>query len=756
MGIYGISYYGLTKYGSNNVSVAYDASPFVAEAVGYTRIQLTWNVPNGSWSFMKLVRNKYGFPLSIEDGDVLFTDPQAGVRTSYTDYGQTPNNVGLQGGAGYYYTLFVYSTINFDWEVSGNAVGISVLAYGGLSAYDQMPAVYKTQNLTNILSADDNGDLQNFLDIFDYYFDYLHTFADFIWNTYDVTQSLGTIIPTMFEQFGIAFEPELGFQRARAELANVAIINQNKGVTNGISNYIKTFTGYQPIISVNQNMMLSSEDSSFEHSVGHWTAFDTAITGPTLSSYTVANSPTILPYVSATFPAGYTNLQNGFLQVEVNYPELTEFACGYSDPINRGIPVKAGLPYTFSFYTYAKTTARSIGTKIYWYDRNGVSLGASSEPKINNTIASWGTRPTVTATAPTNAYYAVPSIKIYNAIGSEYHYFDSCQFEQASSVTDFVEARGLLITLAANRVNELINPGFDQGFIAPWVTANGTVVLDTTTYETSTNVSKTSLKWTASTTGSGTLLHDYFMPVLPGFSYTIDGYIKSNYNGINTNDKQGYWFINWYDSTKTLISTSAGTPRGFSNYLIPSSYSRSGSIVTINVTNTFSVGNQIRIYGFSYATNSGIPDGTYTITSATTDHISFVATGLDISSVTVINEFIQDLTLGFARYREEDTSPLTAAYAKIGLTWTNIGSDKTIWVDSAMFEQNSAAGSYFDGSGGFSKTADILWEGTPGQSRSHYYKNRTSAQGRLKLDLPKYLMDGTTFQLKIAQPGVLG
>jgi len=840
MAIYGVSYYGTGVYGTSNFSVAYSAEPFTSASIGYNTINLSWNVPTSStaadWSLLKLVRNKYGFPLSIEDGDVILTATKSGTPNTYTDKGQVPNNVGLQSGAAYYYSIFVYSTTLKQWQLSGQVSGVSVKQYNGQSSYDMLPNIYKTTDLTSGLGGVDNTDLQSYLNIFDFYLDFLHTHADFAWNTYDINSTYYPLLPVMFQQFGLKFEPELGYQRSRAELANVALINQLKGSTNGISNYIKTFSAYEPIINVNNNLMLSYDDSSFESGVGHWNAFDTSITGPSLNQWPITNeTPSVPPFQEGTLVAvGSPNSNLGVLQVELNYPEDAEFACGYTDPKNQGIPITAGSTYTFSMYTFAGSTPRSIGTKLYWFDQNGVSLGASSEVKVNNTTGYWGTRLSVTGVAPgfkgsvisaavtlTNvatltlsanhnltvgsivkvsaigapfdgsqtitavtsntisyavtstvstaqtvngviisattspAYYAVPSIKIYGGVGSEYHYFDAGQFELGSSATLFKDARGLLITLKANRVNEITNPSFVSG-IAPWTVTNGTALVDLTNFESDTSASYQSAKLTATSTSPLTFKYDNYIPILGGLYYTLSAYVQTNYTGIYTSDKLGYMSISWYDSSNALINTVNDTVHPWSEYYTPTTYSISGGLMTIYFENDLAAGMSVSLINFV----SGI-NGNYSIVSTTVDYITVYVSHADLPLTTGTNgELIQNKTGDFSRFSYSQQAPNNAAYAKAALVWSNpttgTSPANNLWVDSVLFEQASVMSDYFDGSGGFSSPSDLFWEGTVAASRSHYYRNYTSSYGRLKLDLPNYVMNGTTFRLLIAQPGVLG
>ena len=77
MSRYGIDYYGVGSYGAGSVAfVEFDASPFVATSVGYQRIELRWTPPTGDWSRIRLVRNTYGFPLSVDDGAIISDDPK--------------------------------------------------------------------------------------------------------------------------------------------------------------------------------------------------------------------------------------------------------------------------------------------------------------------------------------------------------------------------------------------------------------------------------------------------------------------------------------------------------------------------------------------------------------------------------------------------------------------------------------------------------------------------------------------------------
>ena len=86
------------------------------------------------------------------------------------------------------------------------------------------------------------------------------------------------------------------------------------------------------------------------------------------------------------------------------------------------------------------------------------------------------------------------------------------------------------------------------------------------------------------------------------------------------------------------------------------------------------------------------------------------------------------------------TAPANASYAIASLVWTPSNIAFSASVDEALFEKSAFTNSYFDGN--------------TGASRSHYYKNRLTVQGRLNIDLPNYLTEGTKFQIDFANPNV--
>lgn len=282
MSRYGINYYGLANYGTES-TVVYLSNTFTATPIGYGSVKLTWNTPTGTWSKIKLVRNSYGFPLNDTDGTALDINKDGNY---YAYYQNTPTafvDTGLNTNAFYYYSLFVYSKVNYSWVKVADVAGLSVKDYGYADRLvEYLPEIYTSASATEVSTQNLNTTLVSFLSIFGFELSKYHTLTNLINNRYDTNKVYGDLIPLLLQEFGESYEPQLGYQQQRILLRNILELNKTKGSLNGVSEFIKSFTGWSvsttssaplsPVngITVGHNLMLDYNDSSFEESVGHW------------------------------------------------------------------------------------------------------------------------------------------------------------------------------------------------------------------------------------------------------------------------------------------------------------------------------------------------------------------------------------------------------------------------------------------------------------------------------------------------------
>ena len=553
MGTYGIDYYGSVYYGSNS-RVSFNATNFIAKPYDYSSIQLTWNEPSGSWDYLRLIRSQYGFPVTPDDGDFLFEFYKGITPSFYLDTGQVPNNSGLKPAQPYYYSIFVRDTSTNLWNKAGNAIGISVKDYNTTQTmYEYLPTILSSNIPYDTYLETNNTFLKKFLKLFAFQLDLYKSQAENITNRYDVDNVNGLLIPAFMEEFGLKYEPNLGIKQSRIFLRNVAVLNQTKGSKKGVYDFIKAYAGYDNTIVMGKNLMLDFNDSSFEQSIGSWAP----ISNCTLLRYPKTSSPTIAPYNEAASQSDFPNVQNAILKITSTASANVILSLSGDNPIHYGIPVIAGKQYTFSGYSKANSTIRAVSAQIYWYDRNGNALTPSTSGSTTNNSTSTWTRFTSSVTSPSNAFFAVPRIKIASTVSGEIHYLDALQFEQSSFATFFQDARQLKITLIANRINELINPNFELN-TSGWAFTNGTAALSANEVGVDPDaptitVSGGSVEIYPNAAGLVTV-KSTSVNVSANNDYTFSIYVYDNANKYPVTA-----FISWYDSSNTLIYTETGT-----------------------------------------------------------------------------------------------------------------------------------------------------------------------------------------------------
>jgi hypothetical protein len=557
MAKYGIDYYGDSYYGSNTL-VQFNAGNFKATPVNYGKIQLTWDTPSGSWDFIRLLRNAYGYPIAADDGDVLFEQANPGA-IFYQDSGQSPTNVGLKPGKIYYYTLFVKETVHGTWQSAGTTEGTAVKNYNTSETMNSyLPEILRS-NVPYDNTVDSSNDfLKRFLQLFAFQLDMYKTQAENVANRYDIANVDGKLIPVLMEQFGISYEPYIGLKQSRILLQNIARLSQNKGTLAGTKEFIKAYAGYDNSVTVGKNLMLDINDSSFEQSIGSWV---TDTSNATLSQYLATASPVVAPYAEPTAPPLFPSLQNAVLKVQATASATVILKLLGDSPLHYGIPVRSFTTYTFSGYAQTDSTARAISAKVQWYDINGNPLTASSYGSTASDATNSWTRFSVSATAPSLAAYAVPYIKIASAVTSEIHYLDALQFEAASSATAFEDARQLHLTLLATRINEILNPNlyFPQTF---WSVINGTITLSTSAEDilgvdgSITNSSEAGEIYAAD--AGLVTLNSSAMNVFANNDYTFSIYVAATDAGDVPTPVTAQ--ISWYDSSSSLISVVQGVP----------------------------------------------------------------------------------------------------------------------------------------------------------------------------------------------------
>jgi hypothetical protein len=578
-----------------------------------------------------------------------------------------------------------------------------------------------------------------------------------------------------------SFEESNGHWTSPNSSASLYCLKQYKVTNLALTSNVATLTIGAHNYQVSQKVYTSGFSAPLFNS-GASTVTITAITGTTISfaltgtnvpSTTAYNNstdsyPLISPYPTpwnqTTTPVGYPNKQKGVLAVRNASVSsgTVAFSCGASNAITKGIPVTAGLAYSFSIYTSANGTTRTITVGIDWYNRFGVYLSSSTGTGTANVAGQLSTRlQSINKTAPTGAYYAVPTVSIASSAGSasnEWHYFDAAQFEQSATATNFDEARQVRVVATATNINELINPHFaGTTSAAPWVTTGGTdVVVENQIEPTATLYSANYLTLGA---GVATLESTRTSDLVPGDVIYVTG-VSGITNGV-------YTVLTWEPASLSYSSyitfntggstTAARTAVTGSFYKASTSLevTASGSSVVVNSWDGSTVAQQMGIY---------YPDTEYTFSAyvkssnasntATPSITWYTSSNVVISTSTGATVTITAApgSASWVRPFVTAVAPSTAAYATVKVTFAT-ASTNTLLLDSALFENKAFASPFFSGAGGSAESSSFIWEGTANASRSHYYKNYAVLSNRLSNGaLTDQVPLGGTVAVYYAQP----
>ena len=462
--------------------------------------------------------------------------------------------------------------------------------------------------------------------------------------------------------------------------------------------------------------------------------------------------PGPLPYLEITSPTNFPNKTNGVLSVS-NVGQSSsdlQFVSGGNnlvelDPINAGIPVTAGLQYTWSYYSAAITTPRDMYAQIDWYDRLGNYIVTSSGDSFTNTVGVFETRPFISDVAPIGAYYAIVSIYIFSVDSGEFHYIDACQFEQSDAPTEFDEARQLHITLRATRINELINPHFSTP-TTPWVTTGGTTTTDIVSKNP--EVDTYSITSTEISGNVATLTLNKIHTIPNNVDVVISG-VGAPFDGEHLVDTTSNYTISYL----VTYANQSVTPANGTAYKAGNGYQVTATATDVNIS-SWDGSTRSQLMGIYYPNTSY----TFSVYARTQTGFQGMQVSIDwydtlynhISASTSVEENVDS---DWYRLSVTATAPATAAYATVSVYYTTtIGN--VSYFDSALFENVAFVLPYFDGSTGPANPVDLFWEGgVVNGSRSHLYKNRIAVENRLvNGNIQEYLVAGSTFALYLAQP----
>jgi hypothetical protein len=764
MGRYGIDFYGTgVRYGSAAL-VQYSVAPFYSVPKNYGAIDVNWSRPTGNWTNFRLIRNSYGFPVDADDGIVLVNQGNG----SFSNYYQDTN---LEQGRTYYYSIFLYDPFNLIWVRAGNTYGVSVKNFNTLDRmWNYLPIVYRNTDFVtatpafgttiyDYTSSRENEDLRSLLSIFAFEYDYQKTLARNLMYSADTTFVDGHYIPPMMQQFGLKFEPEIGLQQSRVLLRNAIKIYKTKGSYSGLITYVKSYSGWDSTIVMGKNLLLDSNNSSFEQNVGHWTASAATLAlQPTGVVTAPGGSGLLVAYSENDSPASFPNIQTNLLKVTATASGAVTLDCGSSAASLVGVPVKSanitGVSANGTYITYYttgnnfvngdKVTITGLSTAGFNLTNATVYSSTGYEFKIASAVT--GSSQGVITTPPT------AGIPVSIGVAGGVYTFSIWGVSAATarnaqvSIKWYDRAGVYLSTSTAGTAVALPVLGMAESTAGrPTVTAVAPVnAAFATPFVSIANVTSSQIFYFSAAMLENAAAVTYFED---------SRILKITFKASRINELKNPNFTTntqWGVTNGTLVLGSSLSPApttvsGESLVADPTAIGdvviKSENITTIspNTTYTFSV----------YAKYF---NATPSAANALTASISWYNAGGIIGTEQVGTPLTTGNLTTFVRPSVTATSPSNATYAIARIKYPTTNTNLWLVLDQALFESSAYVNSYFDGATGVSSLTNLFWEGTAGASRSHYYKNRGTIQGRLIIDLPNYLTLGSQFQLLFAKP----
>jgi len=377
MGVYGIDFYGVGRFGPDPQVIRPDFSvaPFKSTPLDYSTLHLTWHKPvSTDCTSLRLVRNAHNLPqdggqppgTTNDSDDPSLTGgvgPQADGFTLFTDSVDRPQSFTDPGlGSGFfYYTMWGWSNTNSIWVRCSDLIGLVPINWGyGWRLYGLLPMAYRDADIVlvdpyNPWPVDSpTPPLQRYLQLIGFQFDFIRTELESLMSINDPQNCSGALLPLLAQQFALVHEPEIGMQQERQLIQNAVHLYKLKGSPRGLTEFASIMTSYPSTSLVHHgyNVMLTQDDSVFADSVGTWQPWPPAPS--------VVPVPTNPPVQVKTFPTitgsnlGLTMAYNpNMLSGPTSIPNMTNPLSLYPN-FNPGPPV----------YNYSGMAMQAAGTNV--------------------------------------------------------------------------------------------------------------------------------------------------------------------------------------------------------------------------------------------------------------------------------------------------------------------------------------------------------------------------------------------------------
>jgi len=553
MSKYGYSVYGASKYGLTP-KLAYSVEPMGINVIRFNEVYLTWQLPVGTFTRFRVVRNQNAWPETSEDGVIVYELISTNglslegvlAKSSFYDGIENPTQTVLNPGRNVFYRVFLYTADNI-WVKAGEINEIIPENTGATKkVIDILPRVLTTQELSPLGVVDETSDFYLFLDGLAFSYEQMLTEIKLARPAHNLEGANFKTIPGEVLNVGLNPEPNLPMLRQRSLIREAIPLYANKGTALGIANYAESLTGFAPTLSTSSNLMLTVQDSTFYKNKGRWVATSATISSTNEMVPNNANKSIDLVYtlkvVAATTSA--------------------KISLGLNAPITQGVPINPSTEYIYK--ANIKCPASGGATlKVEYYDKDGTLI--SNVTQAISATNSWQTI-SKTDTSPSNAYYVV----LYVLFSTVTTYYLDMVYVGATPFVEYEEARATTINLAPKLENYIGNPSFEVDTTG-W-TLTGLTFTQDASVPPEGYPGSYSGKFVAA--GTWALKSNYKLTLEPGIYFNVSQYIKSsNMTSVTV-------CIDLYNASDTLLETIEATQT------VTNSWTRKNTTILIPSTST--------------------------------------------------------------------------------------------------------------------------------------------------------------------------
>lgn len=438
----------------------------------------------------------------------------------------------------------------------------------------------------------------------------------------------------------------------------------------------------------------------------------------------------------------------------------------FSSNPNRGlsaavdmIPVSPSMPYSFGAHFNANNaTTRSTVVSLEWYDNNGSVISTNtvtavaptnSSPFSNGNYKKTWYPTIVTATSPTNAAYVTPSFSIVSAYNDNRYCVDSMILARPINVIKKSRTSNVATLTTDVPHNFFYRGGYGANNVAVVIPDDSTfgtssaaltkVVQDeygkyTFSYansgadvaETTTTGYASSIPMVVETVNGGTIPLTAFQDARETILEVVANRVNLVRNPSFDYDTVGSssTAYDWSTYASCTIDVIADNNAYTGSACVKVKKASTGFSLPVGIIQT----NYMKVTaGKAYSASCRISEASWTIQLGIHWYNSLgVELSVDYGDAvadTTIKKWVQ-------LESKNKVAPANAVYAKLSIdSYATATGARTFKVDGVMFEQSETVNDYFNGDfDGYNylSTRNSMWEGVPGQSKSHLYNNRTS------------------------------